>query len=305
LAINEKNADIVKLCFDLFLEENGLAKVAKRLNEEGKRINDKEFSVSNLDYLLNNRVYLGVRSYMDRGEKKEAKACWDQLIDIDVFEKVQSLLKKSRFKRKSPTKSRYPYLLTGLCFCAYCGDRLVGKSAHGNSGKVGYYAHGNKEKRVHCSRDEEFTCQGRRRYPAKRLEPAVLERVEKLILSPVFVRKLWDKSKNLAETSPLEKEHEKLSKQLKKVLKEEENLALRISKLPEDVPADALYKRLKEISRDKTALMIKLDEIKSKGVDEDLTEFSDFNGAPRSNYFFRLAKASSIGFLFSSDSLSP
>lgn len=115
------------------------------------------------------------------GVKFKRKRTWEALVSERKFQRIQEILLKNRFSRKSPSKSRYPYILSGLVNCAYCGDPLVGKSAHGNSGKVGYYAHGNKEKRPHCSSIEKFECTGRRRYPAKKLEPLVLEKVKELL----------------------------------------------------------------------------------------------------------------------------
>lgn len=194
LAINEEQKDIVIQAFDLFIQREGLAAAAKVLNERGLKIHERSFTVSSLDYLLNNRTYLGIRTFKDKGEVKDVKACWPPIIDEVKFEKVQKLLKLNRFSRKSPSKSRYPYLLSGLCFCTHCGDPLVGKSAHGRSAKVGYYAHGKKMKKLSCDPDGEFECEGRKRYPAKKLEPVVLEKVGKMLEDEALLKRIWQRS---------------------------------------------------------------------------------------------------------------
>jgi DNA invertase Pin-like site-specific DNA recombinase len=279
LAVDEDAKDIVILAFDLFLQTEGLAGAARALNEKGHKIRGKFFTVSNLDYLLKNRNYLGLRPYKSRGEKLEVKACWDAIVDESKFEKVQKLLKKNRFHRKSPSKSRYPYLLSGLCFCADCGDTLVGKSAHGNGGKVGYYAHGKKAKELLCNPQMDFECIGRRRYPAKKLEPVVLEKVQEMIQNPVLAKKIWERSLLLKGEGPSRKEMDYLLKNLGRVKKEETVLAGRISKLPEDVPADALYQKLKDLAKQRDELNKRLAVASPREEREkqcELGEFRDF-----------------------------
>ncbi len=281
LAINEEQKDIVIQAFELFIQNEGLASTAKVLNQRGLRIHERSFTVSSLDYLLNNRTYLGIRRFKDKGEIKEVKACWEPIIDEVKFEKVQKLLKLNRFSRKSPSKSRYPYLLSGLCFCAHCGDPLVGKSAHGNSGKVGYYAHGKKIKRLSCDPSGEFECEGRKRYPAKKLEPVVLEKVGKILEDEMLLKRIWQRSQNISDNTPVKKEMDFLLKNLERIKKEEKNLAGRIAKLPEDIPAEALYGQLKTLAGQKQEVEKRICEMTPARELEDacsLAEFREFVG---------------------------
>ena len=91
-------------------------------------------SQQQLDTLFQ-KAYAGIKAHTVKGEVREAKAVWEPIIDPLTFDRVQKLLSKNYCTKKSvKTKDRYPFLLAGLVYCATCGDRLSGKSAHGNGG---------------------------------------------------------------------------------------------------------------------------------------------------------------------------
>jgi len=51
-----------------------------------------------------------------------------QLIDKDVFERVQNILSE-KSHGNGGGKAKSSYLLSGKAFCGYCGSRLVGTTA--------------------------------------------------------------------------------------------------------------------------------------------------------------------------------
>lgn len=100
------------------------------------------FTVDNLQKMLRNKAYIGVKTYSYKGEIKEAKAIWDGIVDEMIFHRVNEMLTKNKSKLKPITiHSKHPYLLSGVAFCMTCGDCMPGKSATGRNRKVPYYEH--------------------------------------------------------------------------------------------------------------------------------------------------------------------
>ncbi len=66
--------------------------------------------------------------------------------------------------------------------CGQCGERLPGKSAHGCTGKVGYYEHSNSVKKQAALTRKLFNCSPTR-FPAKIVEPLVWQEVDRLLQS--------------------------------------------------------------------------------------------------------------------------
>ena len=160
LEVDPDQAQVIQAAFLALLEKKALSPAARHLNEQGHRVRRKtegggsrprlgHFTVQNLGDVLKNRAYLGIRVYNVQGEKRECPANWPALIDEPTFSRVQEILKANQ-KRKPETESRYPFLLTGLVACGSCRERMVGKSAHGNSGKVPYYEHGWATRKQAC-----------------------------------------------------------------------------------------------------------------------------------------------------------
>jgi len=183
LEIEPKDATLIKKIFELYLKTETLAATAKWLNSHGYRVKRSVegggnhrlgfFTVMNVHCFLNNKAYIGIRVYKEKGVTQEAPAAWEPIIEKDVFEEVQKRLKEncSRFKPMT-SKNRYPYLLSGLVSCKTCGFSLTGKSAHGNGGKIPYYEHSWSTRRQSGLVKKVFDCKPHR-VPAKKLEPLV------------------------------------------------------------------------------------------------------------------------------------
>ena len=152
LAVDEEAAVIVREAFRAFIREGYLMGAARSLNEQGYRLKRARegggirsrmgiFTIDNLQSILRNKFYLGIKTFKHRGEQKETEAVWPPIVDHDLFEEANKLLDKNKSTNKTRMKDRYPYILSGLVTCKNCGDRLVGKSAHGKREKIGYYEH--------------------------------------------------------------------------------------------------------------------------------------------------------------------
>ena len=95
---------------------------------------------------------------------------------------------KARKKPLSP--QRYPYLLTGLTFCAHCGSHLSGRSAWERNGKIPYYEHSWSTKKNSTLSQKVVYCKAPKRFSGLKLESLVLSEVEKLITKDSFAKKL-------------------------------------------------------------------------------------------------------------------
>jgi hypothetical protein len=196
LEVEEDQAKVVRQAFHAFLKEGTLTRAAKSLHRQGVSFKRQmqggglsarlgHFTSCNLLCMLKNKAYIGVKEYHTDGETKEVKAVWNPIVDEDTFERVQELLKNNYRRKKPESPQRYSFLLAGITVCGQCGERLSGKSAHGNGGKIPYYEHNWTTKRQSCLAgvDRVFHCDPRR-ILAKRIEPAVWEEVERLLKDP-------------------------------------------------------------------------------------------------------------------------
>lgn len=111
LEIDPDMAEMVNAAFTAFLREGCLAHAAIWLNENGyglkkhmegggrfKRVS--HFTVDNLQAILRNKAYIGIKIYSVKGEPKETKAVWPALIDDVTFQRVGKILDKNRRKYK-------------------------------------------------------------------------------------------------------------------------------------------------------------------------------------------------------------
>ena len=149
LLINEKEAEVVKRVFRLYLEGNGLTRIAQILTKEGVPVPGESRNIgktrktalysswkqTTIRRILDNRVYLGElvqfkrrkinykskrRITVPEEERYICKGTHEAIIDEEDFDTVQNILKKN----KSFKGTKHDYLFKGLLYCAECGARL-------------------------------------------------------------------------------------------------------------------------------------------------------------------------------------
>ncbi|WLR61775.1 recombinase family protein [Guptibacillus hwajinpoensis] len=151
--INEYEAKVVKLIFELFTNTNDLVKgingIAKYLSNQGipTKRNAKQWHRQVVRQILMNRIYIGEfyqnrwntegmlgNKYKQEDErvkmKQRPKEEWIQVpcpafIDKEQFEHAQILLKQSRRRWSGINKNEY--LLSGLVRCSTCGNTMTGR----------------------------------------------------------------------------------------------------------------------------------------------------------------------------------
>lgn len=149
LIINEKEAEIVKRVFRLYLEGNGLTRIAQILTKDGVPVPGESRDIgktrrtalysswkqTTIRRILDNRVYLGElvqfkrrkinykskrRITVPEEERYICRGTHEAIIDEESFNAVQNILKKN----KSFKGTKHDYLFKGLLFCNECGARL-------------------------------------------------------------------------------------------------------------------------------------------------------------------------------------
>ena len=149
LVINKKEAEVVKRVFRLYLEGNGLTRIAQILTKDGVPVPGESRNIgktrktalysswkqTTIRRILDNRVYLGELVQFKRRKinykskrritvpEEERYICTgthEAIIDEEDFNTVQNILKKN----KSFKGTKHDYLFKGLLYCAECGARL-------------------------------------------------------------------------------------------------------------------------------------------------------------------------------------
>lgn len=173
LVIDDVSAPVVKRIFQLFLEGNGLKKIANILSQDGvptyciyhghKPINPNTapeiWSAVSVKRILENKAYVGCRvnkqtysiSYKQKKRflNKESdilvfEDAHEPIIEQDIFDMVQRM----RQSRKRLTKKGEQPIYSGLLFCADCGkNHYLSKGREEEQGKY-FYICGNYRAKV-------------------------------------------------------------------------------------------------------------------------------------------------------------
>ncbi|RYZ92298.1 MAG: recombinase family protein [Proteobacteria bacterium] len=257
LEIDDTTAPLVREAFATFLREGSLAAAAMSLNDRGYTLKkDSEgggrlkrvghFTVSNLQALLRNKIYVGVKCFRVKDIDLEAKAVWPAIIDEVTFSRAGKIPDRNRFRLKPHKANKLPYVLTGLTVCSKCGKPLVGKSATGNGGKVGYYEHGWATKRDSTLTKKMFKCEPHR-VPSKKLEPLVWQKFLTLINDPKFIREILRRVLEFHNANPTRKDQERLKAKIFGLNSQIDALAERLSELPKGISAAPIYKQMQRL----------------------------------------------------------
>jgi Recombinase zinc beta ribbon domain len=196
--------------------------------------------------------------------------------------RVQKKLKSNLGRAKPVKNHKMPYLLTGITYCATCGDHMPGKSAHGNSGKIAYYEHSWQTKKNSTLSKKVFDCKPAR-VPAKIAEELVMEKVKLLISSEQFAKDLFTQAKSQLGQNIAEKDLDRCRQRSYGLNSQIEALAERIANLPSDVPPEPLYRQLAKINDLKKSEEKRLPDLRSmahnKGEVADLYDFKSLQNA--------------------------
>jgi len=187
LVVNEREAIRVRRIFEMYLQQQALLPTVAELERlgwvtkqwttrKGTQRGGRPFDKNTLYNLLTNVVYLGKVCYREEMYEGEHPA----IVDAELFEKVQSLLRLNHRNGGAGVRNRFGALLKGLLRCKSCGCGMV----HSHSTKAGkryrYYVCVQAQKRGW------HTCPSKS-VPADQMEQFVVSQVRDLGRDPTFL----------------------------------------------------------------------------------------------------------------------
>lgn len=176
--IDPKTAPTVQLVFQRYAAGATITEIVNELNEKGLRtLHGAKFTKSSLRTMLKNEKYIGVYTYKD---EVRVEGGVPAIIDVELFDKVQKMLVVNK-RAPAHTWACMDYLLTDKLYCGKCGEKMVGESGTGKSGrKYNYYA-----------------CVGRKRLHICDKKAVKQEWIEGLVLDAIV--ELLDDEENLEQ----------------------------------------------------------------------------------------------------------
>jgi site-specific DNA recombinase len=175
---DERTAPVIRRIFKWYAAGRlGAAAVARRLDAESAPAPPRGWQPAVVLWVLNNQAYVGRVHW--RGQT--FPGIHEPLIDPDIFERAQALLKERGEDLAMRAASRADFLLTGLVRCGRCRRAYVGMSAKGNGGTYHYYACSGRQKLGRKGCDGE-------RLPKHKLEAAILGQLAGLYRDGSLIR---------------------------------------------------------------------------------------------------------------------
>lgn len=289
LKIIPEEAEIVRCVFETFLKMETLSRTGKYLNDQkiemprklrnGGGYRSAHFKIDNVYRILTNKAYIGIREYRTKEGIQTTKAVWVPIIDEVAFIRVQKMLSQNKCHKKPSSPTRYPYLLTGIIYCQKCGDRLCGKSAHGNGGKIGYYEHVWSTKNQSCLSKKILKCEPNR-IQAKLIEPVIWQDIKRLFTDDEFLKQLFSEAQKLKIDHSIEKSIEKIKSKLSGVDFQITAMAERIGILPKELDPKPLYEQMIKLQKIKKDLEGELLNYENQNINQEkcieLEDFKEF-----------------------------
>jgi len=180
LVINQKEAEIIRLIFDTYLEAGSITEVYDFLKE--KNIKNRQgnlFRKPAIAFLLRNIVYAGKVKFADQ----IYQGIHQPIISEELFELAQKIHKK--IKRKF--RVYRDFLFGGLINCKECGYKMsacfTNKWREGKMKRYYYY-------RCTCTNKKGWQACSTKQVSADRIEKYILENLERISLDKSYVENL-------------------------------------------------------------------------------------------------------------------
>lgn len=196
LVIDEKEAEIVKLIYNLSISKNyGQSRIAKYLNEHGyKTRKGKGWTSSTIQSILANPMYKGqLHMYSSLYQKQILSPIQENLVIIPekTWEKNRQIVESRTYKKKynnddiRPKNTHGKLLLSGIAYCGYCGSPLTTMTAYytwttadGEKKRTKYY-------KYRCGsfyKKGAIQCEGQTTYVTTKIDPIVIDQTKDIII---------------------------------------------------------------------------------------------------------------------------
>ncbi|HAE61066.1 MAG TPA: recombinase family protein [Eubacteriaceae bacterium] len=283
--IIEDEAKIVRMIFDLYLNNYGYSEMINSLNTLGcKTKKGKNFGKNSIHGILKNEKYTGIyifnraaskgsngkRNHHKSKDECEIIRIYDgmpAIIDKITFQKAQAMLERNKH-RSGSYLAKNNYLLSGLVFCGICGHAMSGSTATGGRNKTSYsyYVCNQKANKKSCSNKNI-----RKEY----LEDYVIHKIIKNMLSYKGINDLaikMNQFQNEVDNSTA-LEIKALTKNLNKNISKKNNL---VDIIAEGAKISSLLEKLKFLEEECATIERNLNILKEKNteatIDKDILE---------------------------------
>ena len=259
LVINEHEANILRMIYDLYTNQNkSLSYIVRFCNENNIYTKSGgKWRVHTLSYMLSNPVYTGLTRYnyiskdkyrpKDKSEWIIAQGSHPPIITKELFDKTCKLLNKNKVLNFETSKSKnVPTWLMGLMECSECGCRLnITSSA-------------NKYFSYRCISSQYSQCSNKGSISTNTVEKIVLKTIENDLKSPeylefvnLFSRSLNDKINILTNNFNKVKEKKELAK--KSYFSGVDTIAeYKTNKLAFDREENEIIKKIEKLKKEKS-----------------------------------------------------
>ncbi len=245
LKINEAEANKVRAIYDLYLEKQSIMATIAELDQrgwtnktwktrKGTQRGGSQFTKATLFRLLTNVTYIGKLGYKDEINEGEQ----DAIIDADVWQKVQSLLRRNGRTGGVEARNKFGALLKGILRCACCDCSMTPTHTTKNGTKrYRYYVCMKAQKRGWKN------CKSKS-VPAAEIEKFVVDKIRHVGHDAALVNEVVEQAKiqSERELGALMAERDGLVKEL-----EYWNEAIRIA-APSIKPGDPSSKSLEQLA---------------------------------------------------------
>ena len=281
LVLNEHEAEVVKLIYQMYLNDFGYERIAEELNARGyKTKRGDRFSKTSLYSILKNEKYTGTYVYGKSAPKDvdgkrnghaykpdadiiRIKDCMPAIISYDDYSAAQYKM-NNRKRRSGRCKTKEVYLLSGKVTCGVCGYGMYGNKRRNGQTKKLYvsYVCGTKDRKNNCRNKE---------IQRDSLEAYVLQQLSKYIFDESNIPELIREYNNYRFNRNNEKiqEHNELKKKLKSIQREAANIVTVISQ----TGSAKLANRLTELENEEKSLQVRIDQFdeseKVRSMDEE------------------------------------
>ena len=261
LVINEREAETVRLIYEMYSRGEGYSLILATLYDEGRKTKKgKDFQKNSLYSILTNPKYQGNYVFNRSAAKDNSghrnthkhKAAEEtitieggcpQIVDTDTYNKVQERIKNNKHTggRKN---AKTNYLLSGKVRCKECGRAMVGNTRYSGRSKLFYSTYRCPSKRHACTNKEvNRIC----------LEEHTIALLEEHIFNATAMRKIIRNiNRELSSNATAEEQKkEALQKELEEVETALQNIADAVGA---GLLSDVLINRLAELEEKKASI---------------------------------------------------
>ena len=229
LAINEAEAGIVRMAYDLYLNghqghEMGCKEIAKHFTEKGLLMRGNAWNIQKTHKLLSDTLYMGeyftnirdAKANTNRPSEEWVKTSIPAIVDAATYERVREK-REARAPAKTPPRvTNSPILLTGLIKCV-CGASMT--LATGKSGRYKYYK---------CTRRQNkgnHACTSAN-LPMEKIDALVLEQLAQKVFAKERLQTLMAELRKRFKSSKDEQQERinEINRQLKKTEERQQRL---------------------------------------------------------------------------------